>query len=270
MDMCRALRAVAPRRVGMVVAEPSFLVVRWFGFLAVRAICSARTGLVVTKRGFVTRREGLKLPKALFCWQRLHSHDCGSAPPRLKKRKGAAGLPRDALCEPPESGGHATGARAVRGGLERFEGDRRPRFTRRARPETSSPRVGRGVAVDAAFRQSLTRVSGKDGFHPLRRGSLACQRGDNPSAVRHARPIVTRDANRRPRAARRDPGATSRHPPVVDARRRRPVVAGRVGGDVVARGRIARGPTRRRVRRAPRVPNRSNRRACKPRGERQG
>ena len=66
MDMCRALRAVAPRRVGMVVAEPSFLVVRWFGFLAVRAICSARTGLVVTKRGFVTRREGLKLPKALF------------------------------------------------------------------------------------------------------------------------------------------------------------------------------------------------------------
>jgi hypothetical protein len=30
----------------MVVAEPSFLVVRWFGFLAVRAICSARTGLV--------------------------------------------------------------------------------------------------------------------------------------------------------------------------------------------------------------------------------
>ena len=44
----------------------------------------------------------------------------------------------------------------------------------------------------------------------------------------------------------------------------------RVGGDVVARGRIARGPTRRRVRRAPRVPNRSNRRACKPRVKRQG
>ena len=94
MDMCRALRAVAPRRVGMVV-EPSFLVVRWFGFWRFERFAAPAPDwwqLVVTKRGFLTRREGLKLPKALFCWQRLHSHDCGSAPPRLKKRKGAAGI----------------------------------------------------------------------------------------------------------------------------------------------------------------------------------
>jgi hypothetical protein len=49
------------------VVEPSFLVVRWF--LAVRAICSARTGLVAIGRDQTRVRnqaEGTKIAKGTF------------------------------------------------------------------------------------------------------------------------------------------------------------------------------------------------------------